>query len=223
MPAAIFNKFLGRQVAHTLILPYICPSQKSKAVPHSSRLYRDEWAAKSRRPLRLDFNHSTNSGSVVVETAPLILFSRCDKSPLDRIAMDISDHFGPGCLPMNVRVIIAGLPELLAIASQLAGSDLLERLQKLRHEDGGRLVDQQVNMFRHQHISVNPGLMTCPSLFQNGFDRYLGARRFKERKPVKATERDEVKSLSSLEPLQAIGHIVIVMLLRPYPKTHSSR
>jgi hypothetical protein len=40
---------------------------------------------------------------------------------------------------------------------------------------------------------------------------------------VKATERDEVKSLSSLEPLQAIGHIVIVMLLRPYPKTHSSR
>jgi hypothetical protein len=31
----------------------------------------------------------------------------------------------------------------------LAGSDLLERLQKLRQEEVGRLVDKQVHMFRH--------------------------------------------------------------------------
>jgi hypothetical protein len=40
---------------------------------------------------------------------------------------------------------------------------------------------------------------------------------------VKTTERDEVKSFRSLEPLQAIGHIVIVIHLRPCPKTRSSR
>lgn len=40
-----------------------------KSVPHSSRLYRDEWGARSCRPLRLDFNGSSDSGSVVVEAA----------------------------------------------------------------------------------------------------------------------------------------------------------
>jgi hypothetical protein len=91
------------------------------------------------------------------------------------------------------------VPEPPTVASQLAGSNLLERFQKLRHEDDWRLVDQQVNMFRHQHVSVNPGLMTCPGLFQNGFDRFLGAPCFEERETVKATERDEMKSLRSLK------------------------
>ena len=95
--------------------------------------------------------------------------------PLDRISMDISDHFGPGSFAMDVRVKITGLPKLPAIASQLAGSDLLERLQKLRYEDGGRLVDQQVNIFGHQHVGVNPGLMTRPGLFQNGSTVSLGS------------------------------------------------
>jgi len=54
-------------------------------VPHSSRLFRDEWAAKSRCPLRLDFNHSSNSGGVVVEAAPSVVAGRCGKSPLDRL------------------------------------------------------------------------------------------------------------------------------------------
>ena len=106
--------------------------------------------------------------------------------------MDISDHFGTGRFAADIGVEIAWLPELQAIASELAGSDLLERLEKLRHEDGGRLVDQQVNVFGHQHVSVDPCPMTRPGLFQNGLDRFLGSRRFKERKPVKATERDEV-------------------------------
>jgi hypothetical protein len=125
--------------------------------------------------------------------------------------VDISNHLGPGCLATDVRVKVTGLPELPAIASQFARSHLLERLQKLRQQNGWRLVDQQVNMFRHQHVSVNPGLMTRPSLFQNGFDCFFGPRCLKERKPVKATERDEVKSLRALEPLQAIGHAAIAI------------
>ena len=74
--------------------------------------------------------------------------------------MDISDHFGPGCFAIDVRVKITVLPELPAIASQFARSDLLERLQKLRHQDQRRLVDQQVDMFRHQDVSVDPGPVT---------------------------------------------------------------
>jgi hypothetical protein len=53
------------RVAHSPIKPSVRASQIGKSVPHSSRLYRDEWAASSCCPLRLDFNDSSNSTSVV--------------------------------------------------------------------------------------------------------------------------------------------------------------
>ncbi len=91
-----------------------------KSVPHSSRLYRDEWAAGSCRPLRLDFNNSRESGSVVVEAAPSILLRGCGQSPFYGVSVGISDHFGPGCFTMDVRVKITVLPELRAITAQFA-------------------------------------------------------------------------------------------------------
>ena len=90
--------------------------------------------------------------------------------------MDVSNHLGPRVLATDVRVKVTWLPELLPITSQFARSGLLERLEKLRQENGWWLVDQQVKMFRHQHVCVNPGLMTRPCLFQNRFDRFLGLR-----------------------------------------------
>jgi hypothetical protein len=104
-------------------------------VPHSSQLYRDEWAAKPRRPLRLDFNRSSNSGGIVVKAAPSVQLRRCDKSPFDWISMDTTDHLGPSCFATDVRVKITGLSELLPSAPQLAGSNLLKGLEKQRHED----------------------------------------------------------------------------------------
>ncbi len=146
-------------------------------MPHSSQLYRDEWAASSCRPLRLDFNDSSDSGSVVVEAAPSVLPGGCDQSPFYRVSVDISDHFGLGFLAMDVRVKIAVLPELPAIASQFARGDLLERLQKLRHQDQRRFIDQQVDMFRHQDVGIDPGLVTRAGLFENELKRFLGRRR----------------------------------------------
>ena len=122
---------------------------------------------------------------------------------------------------MDVCVKVARLPKLLALASQLAGCDLFERLEKLRNEDTRRFVDQQMDMLRHEHVCVNPGLMRCAGQFQNGFESFLWFWRLKEWKPMKAAERDEVKSLGSLEPRHAVWHGVIVNPLRP--TTRSSR
>src|ERR1017187_1848497 len=91
-------------------------SQIGKSVPHSSQLYRDEWAASSCRPLRLDINDSSDSGSVVVEAAPSVELGRCDQSPFYGVSVYVSDYFGPGCFAMDVRVKITVLPELPAIA-----------------------------------------------------------------------------------------------------------
>ncbi len=137
--------------------------------------------------------------------------------------MDISDDFGPGCFAMDVRIKITVLPELRAIASQFARSDLFERLQKLSQQNLRRLVDQQVDMLRHQDISVHPGLVTRAGLLQNGFEGFLGFFHFKKRKTAVATEGDEVKCFGFLEPLQAVGHGAIVTPMRPCPKTRSLR
>ena len=118
-------------MARSLIPLPIRGSPNDKPVPHSSQFYRDEWVAERRHPLRLDFNHSSNSSCVVVEAAPSVLLGRCDKSPLDGITVDISNHLGPGCLATDVRVKVTGLPELLAIASQFALGRLFECFEKL--------------------------------------------------------------------------------------------
>jgi hypothetical protein len=74
-----------------------------------------------------------------------------------------------------------GLRLSLGSATQLAiwlidedDSVALSPLKKLRHQDQRRLVHQQVDMFRHQDVSIDPGLMTCARLFQNGLECLLG-------------------------------------------------
>jgi len=63
-------------------------------------------------------------------------------------------------------------------------------------------------MFRHQDVSVDPGLVTCAGLFKNGFKCFLGFRRFKERKTVEATERDEVKGFGFRNRFRPYGMVL---------------
>jgi ATP-dependent RNA circularization protein (DNA/RNA ligase family) len=46
----------------------------------------------------------------------------------------------------------------------------------------------------------------APGQFRNGLDCLPGARRIEQRKTVKATESDEVKSFRFLEPFQTVRH-----------------
>jgi len=67
--------------------------------------------------------------------------------------------------------------------------------------DRGGLVDQQVNMLRHQDVCVNSGQMPLSDLLQYGSNGIPGRCRFEESIAVKAAERDEVERFRSLEPL----------------------
>ena len=141
------------------------------------------------------------------------MLGRCHQPTLHRISVDVPDHFGAGCFASYVAVKIAILPEPFAISLQFAGSGLLQGLQKLRHKDRRRLVDEQVDVLGHQDVSVDPGLMMPPNPFQNGLDGVFRARRFEKRQTVKATECDEMKSLGLLKPLQTVRHASIVIAL----------
>ena len=126
--------------------------------------------------------------------------------------MDIPDHLRPRLFPVNVRVVVPLLPEVRLIAFELPRTHLLQRLEKLRNKNLGRLVHQQVHMLRHQHIRINPRLMPSSRFFQQRLNGILRVRQIQQRKPLKATERDEVQRPGLLEPLQACGHKVMLIL-----------
>ena len=120
--------------------------------------------------------------------------------------MNVADHLGSSGLPADVAVIIALLPELFALASQFARGGLLEDFEKLGNEDRWWLVHEQMDVFGHQNVCVDPCLMPGPRPFQHGLDRLPRSERFKQRQTVKATEGDEVKSFRLLKPFQATRH-----------------
>ena len=55
----------------------------------------------------------------------------------------------------------------------------------------------------------------APGQFRNGLDCLPGARRIEQKKTVKATESDEVKSFRFLEPFQTIRHGPIMARYAP--------
>jgi hypothetical protein len=133
--------------------------------------------------------------------------------------MNVAYHFGASIFTTDVAVVLAFLPELLALASQFARSDLLYGFEKLGNEDQWWLVDEQMDVLGHQDVGVDPRLMPCTSQFQYGFNCVLGARRMEKRETVKATEGDEVESFCFLEPFQTVRHGFILIRLWSNLKT----
>jgi hypothetical protein len=127
--------------------------------------------------------------------------------------MDVTDHFGASLFTTDIAVKVAFLPELLALASQFARSDLLYGFEKLGHEDRWWLVDEQMDVLGHQDVGVDSRLMSRTSLFEYGLDYILGARLIEKRETVKATEGDEVESFCFLEPFQTVRHGAIIVRL----------
>jgi hypothetical protein len=95
--------------------------------------------------------------------------------------MDIADYFGAGLLSVDIAVVIAVLPELLARASQFARSHLLDGFEKLRQDNLRRFIDKQMYMLGHQDVGVKSRMMPRTRLFQHGLNRLPGCRRFKQR------------------------------------------
>ena len=73
--------------------------------------------------------------------------------------MDVAYHFRASLFTTDVAVKVAFLPELLALTSQFARSDLLYGFEKLGHEDRWWLVDEQMYVLGHQYVGVDPRLM----------------------------------------------------------------
>ncbi len=111
---------------------------------------------------------------------------------------------------LRYGVVVARLPEVILLTLEMAGSSLLEGLQKLRYEDAGRFVHEQMNVLRHEDVGVDSGLMTGSGLFKDCLNEILCSRVGKIRQAVKATEGDEVEGLGLLITMETVRHGNIV-------------
>ena len=127
----------------------------------------------SRGPLGLNLDGSLNPGCVVSVAAPWVVLRTGGQPALDRIAVDVLDHFGAGIFAADVAVEVAVLPEALARAFEPARGYLFEGLEELREQDVRRLVDEEMDVLGHQNVGVDAGLVALPGLLKDGLDGLL--------------------------------------------------
>ncbi len=144
------------------------------------------------------------------EAAPGVVFGAGDEASFDRVAVDVPDDLGAGVFAGDVAVEVAGLPELVVGALELAGGGLLEGLDPLVEQDARGLVDEEVDVLGHEDVGVDTGVVTGSGLFEEEFGEVLVGCVGKVGETVVTTEGEEVEGFGLVEASQAVGHGEIV-------------
>jgi hypothetical protein len=79
-------------------------------------------------PFGFDFDSARLSGEIVAEAAPWPVLGLFDEIALDRVAMDIAQFFDMLFVREDVEVVVADLPELLAVPFEALGGFALENV-----------------------------------------------------------------------------------------------
>ncbi len=88
--------------------------------------------------------------------------------------MDITTLLHKLAVVPNVEIVITLLPEMLGVADQTSRYTLFQRLKGIGERAALGLTDQQVNMLRHNHVSVNAKAAIAGHTLERGFDDLLG-------------------------------------------------
>ncbi len=67
----------------------------------------------------------------------------------------------------NVEIVVPLLPEMLRIANQTPRYSLLQRLQRIGQRIFFGFAEQEVNMLRHDHVTVNLKSEAAPHPLQS--------------------------------------------------------
>jgi len=88
--------------------------------------------------------------------------------------MNISKLFQKLRFVPDIEIIVALLPEILRLANQSARDSLLQRLDRVGESMLPRFAEQQVNVFGHDHISVDAKLEAAAHAFERGLEDLPG-------------------------------------------------
>jgi hypothetical protein len=120
--------------------------------------------------------------------------------------MDVANDVRALVLAADVAIVVADLPELFAVAFEKPRCLLLEGLEELGYRGRRRLVHDQVEVFRHDDIGVDAGVMTRTGLLESLLDEGFGVWIGEEWKAAITTEGNEVERFGLLISLETERH-----------------
>jgi hypothetical protein len=124
-------------------------------------------------PVGFYFDGASVAGDVMTEAAPRVVVGMGDQAALDGVSVGIPDYLGAG-FTADVSVPVAVLPELFAVAFELAGGGLFEDLDPLVERDLWGFVDEDVDVLGHEDVSVDAGIMPSTGALEDGLDDEFG-------------------------------------------------
>jgi len=104
-------------------------------------------------PLGFDFYSAGFPGEVVAITAPWPVFGVFYEAALYGVAVDVLELLDVLAVGEDVEVVVAGLPELFAVAFEALGGFSLEDSHRIAEELLLRLGEQQVDVLRHEDVA----------------------------------------------------------------------
>lgn len=126
------------------------------------------------------------------EAAPWPVFGFLNEAALDWIAMNVAeflDEFGMG---QDVEVVVAALPELLAVAFETFGGFVFEYVQSDGERVKLRLGDEEVDVLGHEDVTEDIKLVAGTESFEFFEEDGSGAVVVEIGKTAVTTEGDEV-------------------------------
>ncbi len=107
------------------------------------------------RPVGVDCDRALGAGGVVVSAAPGVVFGFGDEASFDWIAVEVAEFLEAFGFGVDVEVVVADLPELVACAEEEFRGLLFEDF-----EGGGEVVvggfgEEEVDVFGHEDVAVD--------------------------------------------------------------------
>jgi hypothetical protein len=140
------------------------------------------------------------------ETAPLPVLRPFTKASLNWVPMDVPKFLDSLLLVTHVEVVIAALPEVPVISNQLSQDRLLECLDCGCESFVQGFTNQEMNVFRHDHVSVDAQPIAMTRSFQRILEAVSSRRTSEQRLAVITTEGEKVGLPSFLVALQPPRH-----------------
>jgi hypothetical protein len=125
-------------------------------------------------PVGFDFDGGGLAGGVVVEAAPAVVFGAGDEAAGDGVAVDVADllyEFGGG---EDVEVVIAGLPEVVAVAFEEFGGLSFDDSDGGGEEAVVGFAEEEMDVLGHEDVGVEGEVVGAAGLLDDLFEDVFG-------------------------------------------------
>lgn len=154
-----------------------------------------------------DLDSALFAGEPVAEAAPGPVFRFLDETACNRIAVDVAELFYELALGEDVEVVVADLPELLAVAFEGLRGLAFEDVQGAGEGPGFRFAEEEMDVLGHEDVAEDVEAVASPELFECGFEGGAGVVVAEKRETLVTAEGDEVVVAFGLVAPEIFGHV----------------